>query len=118
VWGHFILGISAAGSWLSRPEVWSWHYLRESGLDLVSYALLAILPYVMGAVIAWRNGSLGWWRTWIYIGVLIIGTALAIVNNSGIWVLQPGILGVLLVLFIQFIGFLLAGEWALDDPEG
>jgi hypothetical protein len=92
VWGHFILGISAAGSWLSRPEVWSWHYLRESGLDLVSYALLAILPYVMGAVIAWRNGSLEWWRTWIYIGVLIIGTALAIVNNSGIWVLQPAFL--------------------------
>jgi len=72
----------------------------------------------MGAVIAWRNGSLEWWKTWIYIGVLIIGTALAIVNNSGLWVLQPGILGVLLVLFIQFIGFLLVGEWALDDPEG
>jgi TPR repeat protein len=118
VWGHFILGIAAAGSWLSRPEVWSSHYLRENGLDLVSYALLAILPYLMGAVIAWRNGSLEWWKTWIYIGVLIIGTALAIVNNSGIWVLQPGILGVLLVLFIQFIGFLFAGEWALDDAEG
>jgi hypothetical protein len=92
--------------------------LRESGVNLVTYALLAILPYVTGAVIAWRSGSLERWKTWIYIGVLIIGTAFAIVNNSGIWVLQPGILGVLLVLFIQFIGFLLAGEWALDDAEG
>jgi hypothetical protein len=118
VWGHFILGISAAGSWLSRPEVWSWHYLRASGFDLASYALLAILPYVTGAVIAWRGGSLEWRKTWIYIGILIIGTALAIVNNSGIWVLQPGILGVLLVLLIQFIGFLFAGEWALDDAGG
>jgi hypothetical protein len=118
VWGHLILGLSAAASWLSRPEVWSWHYLRENGFDLVSYALLATLPYVAGAVIAWRSGSLEWWKLSIYVGVLALGTALAIINNSGIWVLEPGILGVSLVLLVQFIGYLFAGEWALDDAEG
>jgi hypothetical protein len=102
---------------LLRPEIWSWRYMRENGLDLASYALLATLPYVTGAVIAWRSGRLERRKTSIYVGVLLLGTALAVVNNSGIRAMQPGILGVLSVLLVQFIAFLLAGEWALDDAE-
>jgi hypothetical protein len=118
IWGHLILGLLAAGSWLSRPSVWSGHYLREHGFDLATYVLLATPPYLMGALIAWRSGPLKWWKMWAYVGVLIAGTAIAVVNNSGTWILPPGLLGIGLVLLVQSIAFFLVGEWALDDTEG
>lgn len=51
------------------------------------------------------------------VGTLIGGTALAVCNNSGIWVVQPGLLGIGLVLVVQFIGFVLATEWTMDGTE-
>jgi hypothetical protein len=57
-------------------------------------------------------------RQFAYIGILTVGTALAVVNNSAIWVLQPGVLGVCLVLMVQFIGFVLAAEWTVEGSGG
>jgi len=112
-----ILGLVAAGSWLSRADVWHWDYLRRHGFVLASYVLLATLPYLTSAVLSWRLVTANRWKPWVYLGVLMIGTALAVVNNSGIWVLQPGLLGICLVLLVQFIGFIFAAEWALDETE-
>jgi len=117
VWAHVILGLVAAGSWLSRADVWHWDYLRRHGFVLASYVLLATLPYLTSAVLSWRLVTANRWKPWVYLGVLMIGTALAVVNNSGIWVLQPGLLGICLVLLVQFIGFIFAAEWALDETE-
>jgi hypothetical protein len=118
VLAHLILGLVAAGSWLSRSNVWHLDYMRNHGFNLASYVLLATLPYVTSAVLSWRIVAANRWRQLAYVGILIIGTALAVVNNSEIWVLQPGALGVCLVLMVQFIGFILTAEWALEGTDG
>lgn len=117
VWAHAILGLVAAGSWLSRSEVWRWDYLRHNGFDLASYVLLATLPYLTSAVLSWQLVTTNRCKPWAYVGILILGTALAVVNNTGLWVLQPGLTGVWLVLMVQFIGFIFMAEWALDEAE-
>ena len=117
IWVHGILGLLAAGSWLSRPSVWHLDLWREQGFNLASCVLLATLPYAASAVLGWRLVTANRWRPWAYVGVLILGTALAVANNTGIWMMQPGVLGVALVLMVQFIVFVLAAEWALDGTE-
>ncbi len=118
VWVHIILGLIAAGSWFSRSNVWHIDYLRNYGFNLASYVLLAMLPYVTSTVLSWRIVAANWWRQFVYIAILTAGTALAVVNNSAIWVLQPGVQGVCLVLMVQFIGFVLAAEWTVEGSGG
>jgi hypothetical protein len=118
IWVHMILGLIAAGSWFSRSNVWHIDYLRDYGFSLASYVLLAILPYATSAVLSWRIVAANWWRQFAYIGILTLGTALAVANNSATWVLQPGVLGVCLVLMVQFIGFVLAAEWTVEGSGG
>jgi len=115
-WAHVILGLVAAGSCLVQPIVWRLD-LSEYGFNVASYVLLATLPYLTGAVLLSRLVTANPWKPWVYVGTLIVGTALALVNNSGIWIIQPGFLGIGLVLMVQFIGFVLAAEWALDGTE-
>jgi hypothetical protein len=115
-WAHVILGLVAAGSCLARPLVPRLD-LAEYGFDVASSMLLATLPYLMGAVLSWKLVTANPWKPWVYVGTLIAGTTLAVVNNSGIWIVQPGPLGIGLVLMVQFIGFVLAAEWALDGME-
>ncbi len=117
VWAHLILGLVAAGSWLSRSTVWHLEYLKDYGFNLASYVLLAMLPYVTSAVLSWRLVTANRWKPWVYVGILAAGTALAVVNNSGIWTVQPGLAGIWIILFVQFISFLFAAEWVLDDTE-
>jgi hypothetical protein len=114
VWVHIILGLIAAGSWFLRSNVWNIDYLKNHGFNIASYVQLAMLPYVTSAVLSWRIAAANWWRQFAYIGILTVGTALAVVSNSAIWVLQPGVLGVYLVLMVQFIGFVLAAEWTVE----
>jgi hypothetical protein len=118
IWVHAILGIVAGGSWLARSTIWRFDYWRDNGFNLASYILLATLPYTASAVLAWRLVTPNRWKPLVYVLVLILGTALAVANNSGIWIIQPGILGVFAVLMVQFIGFMLAAEWALERTEG
>ena len=118
VWVHMILGLIAAGSWFSRSNVWQIAYLKAYGFNLASYVLLAMVPYVTTAILTCRFVATNWWRQVAYFGILTVGTALAVVNNSAIWVLQPGALGVCLVLMVQFIGFVLAAEWTVEGSRG
>jgi hypothetical protein len=117
VWAHLLLGLVAAASWLSRSTIWHVDYWRNEGFNLASYMLLAMLPYVTSAVLSWRLVTANRWKPWAFVAILVVGTALAVVNNSGIWELEPGLEGVWLVLVVQFIGFILASEWALDGTE-
>lgn len=117
VWVHAILGLIAAGSWLLRSNVWHLDYLRNDGFNLASYVLLATLPYETSAVLSWRLVLTKQWRPWAYVGILILGTSLAVGNNSGIWMTQLGATGVWLVLMVQFIGFILAAEWAGEGTD-
>jgi TPR repeat protein len=115
-WSHVILGLVAAGSCLARPIV---EHLDSSeyGFNVASYVLLATLPYLASALLSWQLVTASRWKPWAYVGILMIGTALAVVNNSGIWVLQPGLLGIWTVLIVQFIAFIFVAEWALDETE-
>jgi hypothetical protein len=116
-WAHLILGLVAAGSCLLQPKFWRLDYWSDYGFNLASYSLLATLPYLTGAVLSWRLVTANQWKPWAYVFILIVGTALAVLNNTEIWMMQPGYLGVVLVLIVQFIGFVLAAEWALDGTE-
>lgn len=115
-WAHLLLGVAAAGSCLANPLVWRLD-LSEYGFNVASLMLLAALPYLVAAVLSLRQVTTNPWKPWVYVATLIGGTALAVFNNSGIWVVQPGLLGIGLVLMVQFIGFVLAAEWAMDGTE-
>jgi len=115
---HLILALVAMGSWLMRSELWHKDYVTSHGFELASFFLLATLPYLAGAVLSWHLVTAKRRKRWAYVGILLVGTALAVANNSGIWVLQPGLLGVWLVLIIQFILFIFGAEWAVDELEG
>jgi hypothetical protein len=115
---HVILGLVAAGACLARPNVWRLDYWTDQGFNVASEVLLAMLPYLVGVVMAWQLVMANGWRPWAYICVLLAGTALALVNNSEIWTVQPGILGIVAVFMVQSIGFVLAAEWAVEGtPE-
>jgi hypothetical protein len=115
---HAILGLVAAGACLVRPNVWRLDYWSDQGFNVASEVLLAMLPYLVGIVLSWQLVIANGWRPWAYVCVLLVGTALAVVNNSEIWTVQPGILGIVVVLMVQSIGFVLAAEWAIEGtPE-
>lgn len=114
---HCILGLTAAGSVFVRPAHSHLEYLVHYGFDVAGAALLALLPYVAAGLFAWRLVTANRWKPWAYLCVLVMGTAVAILNNSGTFEVQPGLLGVGLVVMVQFIAFGMVGEWALDgDP--
>ena len=118
LWLHVILGLVAAGSWFTRSEVGHWDYASRHGFELASFFLLAMLPYLAGAVLSWPIATASRRKRWAYVAILIVGTALAVLNNSGVWAMQPGLLGAWLVLIIQFILFIFAAEWAIEGLEG
>ena len=115
-WAQLLLGAAAAGSCLANPLVWRLD-ISEYGFNVASLMLLATLPYLVAAVLSWRHVATNPWKPWAYVATLLGGTVLAVFNNSGIWVVQPGLLGIGLVLMVQSIGFVLAAEWAMDGTE-
>lgn len=114
---HCILGLTAAGAVFARPGHRHFDYLVHYGFDVAGAALLALLPYVAVGLFAWRLVTTNAWKPWAYVGVLGLGTALAVVNNSGVFEVQSGLLGVWSVVMVQFIGFGLMAEWALDGDR-
>jgi hypothetical protein len=109
---HLVLGFLAASAIFMRPAVWQVEYLRRYGLDVVTHSLLALLPYVAVALFALPLVTKSRWKPWAYLGILVIGTAVAVMANSRVIDVPQG-----LVVMAQFIGFGLAAEWALDGNE-
>ena len=109
---HLVLGFLAASAIFMRSAVWQVEYLRRYGLDVVTHSLLALLPYVAVALFALPLVTKNRWKPWAYLGILVVGTAVAVMGNSGVIVVPQG-----LVVMAQFIGFGLAAEWALDGNE-
>lgn len=117
LWAHLILGFLAASACFARPEVWHLHFIQHSGIDLVTRAMIAALPYGASAVFSWPFLTTRVWRSWIYMCVLILATVVVIGSYSGAfgWSTEFYVLGDLVLA--QFIGFFLAAEWAMDGEE-
>jgi hypothetical protein len=109
---HVVLGFLAALAVFMRPTLWHVEYLRRYGLDVVTHSLTALLPYMAVTLFALPLVTTNRWKPRAYLGVLLIGTALAVTSNSGILDVPQSV-----VLIAQFIGFILAAEWALDGTE-
>jgi TPR repeat protein len=109
---HLALGFLAAFAVFMRPLLWHVEYLRRYGLDVVIHSLTALLPYVAVGLFALPLVTANRWKPKVYLGILALGTALAITSNSGLIDVPQGV-----VLMAQFIGFILAAEWALDGTE-
>jgi len=117
LWAHLILGFVAAAAIFARPEVWHLHFIRHSGIDVVTKAMVAALPYGASAVFSWPFFTTRVWRSWIYIGVLILATMVAVGNYSGAFGWSTDFYVQVDLILAQFIGFFLAAEWALDGEE-
>jgi TPR repeat protein len=109
---HLVSGLVAALAIFLRPAVWNIEYLRLNGIDVVVHSLLALLPYVAVAVFALPLITQNRWRPYVYLGILVIGTVVAVVSNSGLADVSQGV-----VVMAQFICFGMAAEWALDGNE-
>lgn len=109
---HLVLGFLAASAIFMRPALWHVEYLRRYALDVVIHSLVALLPYVAVAFFALPLVTANRWKPKGYLGILIVGTALAVMSNSGAIDVSQGV-----VVMSQFIGFGLAAEWALDGTE-
>jgi hypothetical protein len=109
---HIVLGLLATLAVFVKPTIWRAEYLARNGLDLVTQSLMAALPYVAVAFFALPLVTTNHWKPKLYLGILAIGTALAVTSNGGLVDVPQGV-----VLIAQFIGFILAAEWALDGNE-
>ena len=79
--------------------------------------MVAALPYSACAAFSWPLITTRVLRPWIYIGVLIIGTAVAVGNNIGAFGWSTDFFTQVEVAMFQLVGFFLAAEWALDGDE-
>jgi hypothetical protein len=109
---HIVLGSLAALAVLLRPALWHVGYLAQHGFEVATQALVALLPYGAAAFFALPLYTANRWKPKAYLGILSVGTVLAVTSNSGMIDVQQGV-----VLMAQFIGFILAAEWALDGNE-
>jgi hypothetical protein len=112
-----VLGVIAAGSVFARPHYWHLEYLSHYGFDVAVDVILALIPYVAVALFAWRMITDNRWRPWVYLGVVVVGTAIAVINNCGLAAVQPGYLSVGFIVWAQLFCFGLAAEWALDGNK-
>jgi hypothetical protein len=117
LWAHLILGFVAATAFFARPEVRHLHFIQHSGIDVVTRAMIAAVPYGASAIFSWPFVTTRVWRSWIYIGVLILASIVAVGNYSGTfgWSTDFYVQGDLVLA--QLIGFFLTAEWALDGDE-
>ena len=109
---HLVLGLAAALSVFLRPALWHFGYLRQYGTDIAVHSLLALLPYVAVALFGLPLITDNRWKPYAYLGILVVGTAVAVVSNSGLVDVSQGV-----VVISQFICFGMAAEWALDGNE-
>jgi hypothetical protein len=114
---QILLGLIAAGSVFARPHYWRLDYLNHYGFEVAVDVLLALLPYVAVALFAWRMVTASRWRPWVYLGVVVVGTSIAVINNCGLAAVQPGYLSVGFVVWAQLFCFGGAAEWALDGNK-
>jgi hypothetical protein len=79
--------------------------------------MVAALPYGACAAFSWPLVTTRVWRPWIYIGVLIIGTVVAVGSNIAAFGWSTDFFTQVGVAMFQLVGFFLAAEWALDGDD-
>lgn len=114
---QILLGLIAAGSVFARPHYWNLDYLSHHGFEVAVDVLLALLPYVAVALFAWRMVTVSRWRPWVYLGGVVVGTFIAVINNCGFAAVQPGYLSVGFIVCAQSALFGYMAEWALDGNK-
>jgi hypothetical protein len=114
---QILLGFIAAGSVFARLNHWRLDYLNHYAFDVSVDVMLALLPYVAVALFAWRMVTTSRWRPWVYLGVVVVGTSIAVINNCGLAAVQPGYLNAGFIVWAQLFCFGLGAEWALDGNK-
>jgi hypothetical protein len=117
LFAQILLGLIAAGSVFARPNHWGLYSLSHYGFDIAADVLLALLPYGAAALFAWRMVTTSPWRPWVYLGVVVVGTLLAVVNNCGLAAVEPGYLSVGFIVCAQSALFGYTAERTLDGDE-
>jgi hypothetical protein len=114
---NILLGIVVAGSVFARPEFRHVEYLGPRSFEIAGDILLALLPYVAGAVFSLRMATTNLVRPWVYLCIVVIGTAMAVINNIGLGAIQPAYLSVGFMVWAQLVCFGGVAGWALDETE-
>jgi hypothetical protein len=117
VTANILLGIVAAGSVFWRPDVRRVEFLSLHSFEIASTILLALLPYVGAALFTWRFSMTNLVRPWVYLCIVVIGTAMALINNIGLGAVQPGYLSVGFMVWAQLLFFRGVAGWALAGNE-
>ena len=84
---------------------------------MAAEVLLLLLPYVALGLFSWRLNTDNRVKVWVYLGVVVIVTLLAVINNGGLGPVQPGYLGVEFFVLWQTIGFAGLAGWVSDRNE-
>jgi TPR repeat protein len=111
---HVALGAVAAVSCFVRPDIWHLEYFRAHGLDVLTKAMIAALPYGVAALFAWRLVSTYVWKPWAYMVAVIAATVLAVGVHSGAYGWPLAAVYEFDFVIGQMIAFVLLAEWALD----
>lgn len=75
---HAVLGLIVAIAWVSRQDFYALRYLRRLFRDLpTAYALAAVWPYLLSAIMCYRAGSPTRKGMAIFTVVLLAGTIVA-----------------------------------------
>jgi hypothetical protein len=114
---NILLGIVAAGAVFARPEIRRAEFLSPHSFEIVGDVLLAFLPYVGAALFSWRLARTNVVRPWVYVCIVAVGTAMAVINDIGLSVIQPGYLSVGFMVWAQLLIFGAVAGWALDGNE-
>jgi hypothetical protein len=117
LFAQILLGLIAAGSVFARPNHWGLYSLSHYGFDVAADVLLALLPYGAAALFAWRMVTTSPWRPWVYLGVVVVGTSIAVINNFGLGAVEPGYLSVGFIVCAQSALFGYTAERTLDGDE-
>jgi TPR repeat protein len=112
-----LLGIVAAGAIAARPEFQHVEFLGPHSFEIASDILLTLLPYVGVALFTWRFARTNLVRPWVFLCIIVIGTAMAVINDVGLGAIQPGYLGVPFMVYVQLFFFGAVAGWALEGNE-
>jgi hypothetical protein len=112
-----LLGIVAAGSVFARPEFRGVEYFGPHGFEIANDVLLSFLPYVAVALFSWRLVTTNVVRPWVYLCIVAVGTAMAVINDVGLGAVQPGYLSVAFMVWAQIVCFGAVAGWALEGNE-
>ena len=114
---NMLLGIIVAGSVLARPEFRHVEFLGPHSFEIAGALSIAVLPYVLVALFTWRFAKTNLVRPWVCLGIVVIGTAVAVINDIGLGVVHPGYLSVEFMGWAQLLFFRVVAGWAVEGNE-